>query len=112
MVLTFQRYSVNFSTNNMAFINENNKRYIYLFLTFIIIMVFLTVFSDRGLIRIYHLSKDRDNIKTANKLLTTENENLREEMQRLKTDNRYIEEIARKELGMVKPTDVIYQFEK
>lgn len=96
----------------MAFINENNKRYLYLFLTFIIIMVFLTVFSDKGLIRIYYLSKERDNIKTANKSLKAANENLREEMQRLKTDNRYIEEIARKELGMVKPTDVIYQFEK
>ncbi|MBI5894220.1 MAG: septum formation initiator family protein [Deltaproteobacteria bacterium] len=96
----------------MAFINENNKRYLYLLLTFAIIMVFLTVFSDRGLIRIYQLSKERDNIRTNNRLLKTANENLREEMQRLKTDNRYIEEIARKELGMVKPTDVIYQFEK
>ncbi len=96
----------------MAFINENNKRYLYLLLTFIIIMVFLTVFSDKGLVRIYQLSRERDNIRTNSRLLKAENENLKEEMQRLKTDNRYIEEIARKELGMVKPTDIIYQFEK
>jgi cell division protein FtsB len=36
---------------------------------------------------------------------------LREEVKRLQRDKRYIEEIARKELGMVKEGEVIYQFD-
>lgn len=96
----------------MAFINENNKGYLYLLSVFIIFMVFLTVFSDKGLIKIYHLSKERDNIRAASAVIREENENLKEEINRLKTDKRYIEEVARKELGMVRQSDIIYQFEK
>jgi len=40
-----------------------------------------------------------------------ENRNLREEVRRLQHEKRYIEEIARKELGMVKEGEVIYQFD-
>ncbi|MBI5681562.1 MAG: septum formation initiator family protein [Deltaproteobacteria bacterium] len=96
----------------MAFINENNKGYLYLLSVFVIFMIFLTVFSDKGLIKIYHLSKERDNIRINNAIINVENENLKNEINRLKTDKRYIEEVARKELGMVRPSDIIYQFEK
>ena len=40
-----------------------------------------------------------------------ENLKLKEEVKRLQQDKRYIEEIARKELGMVKEGEVIYQFD-
>lgn len=40
-----------------------------------------------------------------------ENRKLREEVKRLQYEKRYIEEIARKELGMVKEGEVIYQFD-
>ena len=45
--------------------------------------------------------------------LKTEEENrkLREEVRRLQHEKRYIEEIARKELGMVKEGEIIYQFD-
>jgi len=40
-----------------------------------------------------------------------ENRKLREEVRRLQHEKRYIEEIARKELGMVKEGEIIYQFD-
>lgn len=40
-----------------------------------------------------------------------ENQRLREEVRRLQHEKRYIEEIARKELGMVKEGEIIYQFD-
>jgi len=40
-----------------------------------------------------------------------ENQKLREEVRRLQHEKRYIEEIARKELGMVKEGEIIYQFD-
>jgi cell division protein FtsB len=36
---------------------------------------------------------------------------LKEEVRRLQQEKRYIEEIARKELGMVKKGEIIYQFD-
>ena len=40
-----------------------------------------------------------------------ENRNLRKEVRGLQYEKRYIEEIARKELGMVKEGEIIYQFD-
>lgn len=40
-----------------------------------------------------------------------ENQKLKEEVRRLQHEKRYIEEIARKELGMVKEGEIIYQFD-
>jgi cell division protein FtsB/cell division protein DivIC len=40
-----------------------------------------------------------------------ENRKLKEEVRRLQTERKYIEEIARKELGMVKEGEIIYQFD-
>lgn len=40
-----------------------------------------------------------------------ENQKLREEVRLLQHEKRYIEEIARKELGMVKEGEIIYQFD-
>ncbi len=36
---------------------------------------------------------------------------MKEEVRRLQNEKRYIEEIARKELGMVKEGEIIYQFD-
>ena len=40
-----------------------------------------------------------------------ENLKLKEEVRRLQHEKRYIEEIARRELGMVKEGEIIYQFD-
>ena len=50
-------------------------------------------------------------IKDKNFKLEEENQKLKEEVKRLQSDKRYIEEIARKELGMVKEGEIIYQFD-
>jgi cell division protein FtsB len=46
-----------------------------------------------------------------NTKMEEENRHLREEVRRLQHEKRYIEEIARKELGMVKEGEIIYQFD-
>ena len=43
--------------------------------------------------------------------ISSSQEKLKEEVRRLKVEKRVIEEIARKELGMVKEGEVIYQFD-
>ncbi len=50
-------------------------------------------------------------IKEMNIKMEEENQRLKEEVRRLQYEKRYIEEIARKELGMVKEGEIIYQFD-
>ena len=73
-------------------------------------ILFFTVFGDKGLLRIYELKQDKGRIDS--RLVDTrgENERLKREIVALKSDHRYLESIARKDLGLVRSDEVIYQF--
>lgn len=88
------------------------KKYLVFLLLFVVIIIALTVFGDKGLIRIYRLSQERDSLKNENRKIMAENAEMKEEIHRLKTDDKYIELIARKEFGMIGKDEVFYQFEK
>ena len=87
------------------------KRLFFFFLAILVILGFFTFFGDKGILHLLRLRKELVRIKETNVKTEAENEKLREEVKRLQYDKRYIEEIARKELGMVKEGEVIYQFE-
>ncbi len=90
----------------------NKKKYFISLSLFVAIVGLLTIFGDRGLIRVYKLSKERDSIKNYNEKIKAENTAMKEEMELLKNDDKYIELIARKELGMIGRNELVYQFEK
>ena len=90
----------------------NKRKYFISLSLFVAIVGLLTIFGDRGLIRVYKLSKERDSIKNYNEKIKAENTAMKEEMELLKNDDKYIELIARKELGMVGRNELVYQFEK
>jgi len=77
---------------------------------FILFILFFTIFGDRGLLRIYHLNKERQQLQKKAEELKSENEKLRKEIEALKDDRRYLESIARRDFGLVRPNEVIYQF--
>jgi cell division protein FtsB/cell division protein DivIC len=89
----------------------SKKRILILVLFLFLIFGFFTFFGDKGIIHLLHLQKEWGRIKEANVKIEEENRKLREEVKRLQYEKRYIEEIARKELGMVKEGEVIYQFD-
>ncbi len=76
----------------------------------ILFILFFTIFGDRGLLRIYHLSKDKKAVQARLQELKTENDRLRREIEALTTDRRYLEGIARRDFGLVRKNEVIYQF--
>jgi cell division protein FtsB len=76
----------------------------------IIFILYFTVFGDRGLLRINHLHRDRDEMQQRLQELKGENERLRREISALQTDRRYLESIARRDFGLVRSNEVIYQF--
>jgi cell division protein FtsL len=87
------------------------KRFLLLILISLLILGILTFFGEKGILHLFRLQKEVVRIKEKNAKLEEENQKLREEVKRLQSDKRYIEEIARKELGMVKEGEIIYQFD-
>jgi cell division protein FtsB len=87
------------------------KPLLLLMLAFVLILGVLVVFGERGILQRLHLQRELGRIKAANVKMAEENRKLKEEVRRLQTERKYIEEIARKELGMVKEGEMIYQFD-
>ncbi len=73
-------------------------------------ILFFTVFGDKGLLRIYELKQDKSKIDARLVDTRNENEKLKREILALKGDRRYLESIARKDFGLVRSNEVIYQF--
>jgi len=69
-------------------------------------------FGDRGLIYLYKKDKERQAYVEKIRALKEANQKLMDEVNRLRNDKDYIEETARKELGMVRDGEVIYRFAK
>ena len=67
-----------------------------------------SLLGDRGLVRM--IRADREYRRAQNALTTLRNENagLREQIRRLSTDPRTLEDIARQELGLVRPGEVLF----
>lgn len=89
---------------------SKKRVFLFIFIIFLILGIF-TFFGEKGIFSFLHLQKEVARIKEKNVKLEEENQKLREEVKRLQTDRRYIEEIARKELGMIKEGEIIYQFD-
>ena len=87
------------------------KRLLLFILIPLLILGGFTFFGEKGILHLLRLKKEVVQIKERNLKLEEENQKLREEVKRLQRDKRYIEEIARKELGMVKEGEIIYQFD-
>ncbi len=85
-------------------------RGLHLFIALIFVIGLLAVFGDKGLTDVWRLKGDRDRILSTNKALVKQNSELEKKITLLKKDKRYIEKIARDELGMVGKNDVIYRF--
>ncbi|MDO9514626.1 MAG: septum formation initiator family protein [Syntrophales bacterium] len=75
-----------------------------------IIMVLLIIFGDRGLVDYRTLQEKQVALEEANEIIIIENSELKREIGLLKGDVHYIEAVARRELGMVKQGDRVYQF--
>ncbi|MEW5801563.1 MAG: septum formation initiator family protein [bacterium] len=74
------------------------------------LVLFSSFKGPYSLWNMYQFRKQRDRIKSDILRLTEENELLRQEIQRLHSDPECISRIAREELGLVKPGEIIYRY--
>jgi cell division protein FtsB len=75
-------------------------------------LFWFVIFSDNGLADLKALQKERDSLVEKNEKLTRENLSLYREIDRLKNDPEYIENVARKELGFVGKGEIVFKIEK
>jgi cell division protein FtsB len=68
------------------------------------------VFGSRGLVHLRTLTTEQDEIGRRIAVLLHENEQLRDRIHRLRTDDRTLERLAREQLGFTRPGEVIYRF--
>jgi len=73
----------------------------------LVILLFAVVFGDSGLADLNILRREKRTIDTLNERIAQENLLKYREIDRLKTDLNYIEEVARDELGMIKPGELV-----
>ena len=74
------------------------------------IVVPLKLFSSQGLERVERLEQELQVLKENNRQLARENQTLLSEIRAFHSNPGYIEKVARDELGMVGPNEIIYQF--
>ncbi len=68
--------------------------------------------GERGLIRLYQTEMERQAHLERIRRLTEENQALLEEVERLRNDRSYAESVARKELHLVKPGELVYRIQR
>ena len=69
----------------------------------------LILFSDRGLINLWSLKKEKLKIQNEINSLRNQISVLEKEEEKLKYDEKYIEKIAREKLKMVKPGERVFK---
>jgi cell division protein FtsB len=79
-------------------------------LALIVLILGFAFFGDRGILHMLKLSGQQAILVQKVAEVEAQNEGLREEIKALRGDRRYIERIARTELGMVRDDELVFQF--
>lgn len=88
---------------------EWSRRYGILALSLAFIVVIL--FSENGLLDLIRMKRQIRSIEATSKSLSEENTRLKGEIELLKTDDKYLEEMARKRFGFIREGEKVYRTE-
>lgn len=75
----------------------------------LVALVAVAVLGERGMVRSYHAYREKQALEAELQRLSAEQAQLRQDIDRLQHDRRYIEQVARVELGMVRDNEIVYQ---
>jgi cell division protein FtsB len=91
---------------------KNILKFSLLALLFLGLVVAWLGFGERGFIHLYRMDRERQTYLEKINNLERENRQLLDEIQRLRSDREYVENIGRREMGLVKEDEIMYRFEK
>ena len=79
-------------------------------LLLVLLLLGLAIFGDKGILRAIQFNRQKASLQAELQRMEELNNALRQEIKSLRSDRRTIEDIARRELGMVKADELVYQF--
>jgi len=68
--------------------------------------------GEHGIMHLLRLRAERQELQRSAFALLEENARLRDQLGRLRSDDLYLEELARRQLGLVKPGELVYRFRR
>ena len=83
---------------------------LYVLGCFILSLCILTAVGERGVLHLWRLRGEKAKLDEDNYRLQKENEGLRQRISKLRNDNFYLEKMAREDLNLVRPGEIIYRF--
>ena len=77
----------------------------------LIVIIFFTFIFSREISHLHHLNNENKIILKRIEKLSKENEDHKEKIEAIQNDKRYIENVIREELGMIKKGEKVYRFD-
>jgi cell division protein FtsB len=94
-----------------ANLSESDRKKVLLYSVRIVSVVGAwSIFGPYGALKYYWVANELDEILAQNEQLRETNTALRQEINKLKKDPVYLEEVARRQFGLIKKNEVIYEF--
>lgn len=88
---------------------RRSRRLIRYLLGFVAVVLFVdAIVGDKGVLSLVKARRDFEAVEQALQRARRENEEAREQARRLREDPTAIEEIARRELGLIKPGETLF----
>ena len=82
----------------------------FLLLIFSIFLIaYWTIFGDNGILKLKKIEQESEKVKAASEKIKSENERLKKEIKLLQDDRKYVEKVAREELGMTSKDEIIFK---
>jgi len=93
--------------------NRQDKKMLWILGALVAVFFLLWVLfaPERGLLQYLQLKKEIAALTEENSRLETRNTELSEDINRLRSDDRYLEEVARKKHGLLKKNETVFEFE-
>lgn len=94
----------------MGFNKKNFLKFSFITLLLLGLVIAWLGFGKGGFMRLYRMEKERQAYIDKIRHLEKANQELLEQIDRLREDQEYIESVARRELGLVKEDEIVYRF--
>jgi cell division protein FtsB len=96
----------------LRYLKKNYVVYIFGFSFVALLLAVWLIFGRHGLLELNKMQKENERSLALIRELKQKNKLLAAEIRRLREDRQYLESVARKELGLVKDSEIIYRFKR
>jgi cell division protein FtsB len=100
------------SVTTVAFVRWSGGQTLTIGIVVIGLVLGSMLLAPGGIPNLLALRAERQRLGEQAVALLQQNAALREQIQQLKTDDRFLEALARRELGMARPGEVVYRFRR